>query len=253
VGDKLTLGSEDVSMIHFMVLHMKKDTKIMITENGPYLVSVGLPIDKQIIGIGKEGEPEKWITGRKIASNESCALCRCGHSKNKPFCDGMHAKVGFDGTETASRTPFDKQAQIMDGPRLRLKDAPALCSAARFCHRGGGTWELTHHSDDPKARKLAIEEACDCPSGRLVECDKKTGKVVEEEFEKSISLVEDPQNKVSGPIWLKGNVPVESSDGSTYEVRNRVTLCRCGKSKNKPFCDGSHIDEGFNDGDESLK
>lgn len=78
-------------------------------------------------------------------------------------------------------------------------------------------------------------------------------KVLEREFEKSISLVEDPQNKVSGPIWVKGGVPVESSDGSTYEIRNRVTLCRCGKSKNKPFCDGSHIDESFNDGGESLK
>ena len=69
----------------------------------------------------------------------------------------------------------------------------------------------------------------------------------------SISLVEDPQNKVSGPIALRGGILVESSDGTTYEVRNRQTLCRCGKSQNKPFCDGSHIDEGFNDGDDSLK
>jgi CDGSH-type Zn-finger protein len=67
-----------------------------------------------------------------------------------------------------------------------------------------------------------------------------------------INLVEDPQNKVSGPIGFRGGIPVESSDGTTSEVRNRQTLCRCGKSQNKPFCDGSHIDEGFND-DESLK
>jgi CDGSH-type Zn-finger protein len=136
---------------------------------------------------------------------------------------------------------------------LKLKDAPVLCAAARFCHRGGGTWDLTRRSDDPKARKLAVEEACDCPSGRLVECDKKTGKTFEKKSAQSIVLVEDPQNKVSGPIWLKGGVPVESSDGTTYEVRNRQTLCRCGKSQNKPFCDGSHIDAGFNDGDETLK
>lgn len=231
---------------------MEKETKIMITKDGPILVSGGLPVDKQIIGIGKESEPEKWIQGEEISDGQ-CALCRCGGSKNKPFCDGMHAKIGFDGTETASREPFDKQAQVMDGPTLKLKDVTPLCSAARFCHRGGGTWELTHHSDNPKARELAIEEACDCPSGRLVECDKKTGKVIEKEFEKSISLIEDPQNKVSGPIWVKGGVPIESSDGKTYEVRNRVTLCRCGKSENKPFCDGSHIEEGFDDGDGSLK
>jgi CDGSH-type Zn-finger protein len=232
---------------------MNKDVKIMITKDGPYLISGGLPIDREIIGIGKEGEPEKWIKGKKIPSGEPCALCRCGESKNKPFCDGTHGKVKFNGTETASKKSYDKQAKIMDGPTLRLKDASDLCTAARFCHRGGGTWELTRHSNDQKARELAIEEACSCPSGRLVECDKKNGKVFEKEYEKSISLVEDPQKKVSGPIWLKGGVPVESSDGTTYEVRNRQTLCRCGRSQNKPFCDGSHIDEGFNDGDESLK
>ncbi|HEY6585595.1 MAG TPA: CDGSH iron-sulfur domain-containing protein [Candidatus Methanoperedens sp.] len=231
---------------------MTKETKIMITKDGPILVLGGLPIDKQIIGIGKDGEPEKWIKGKKI-SEDQCSLCRCGGSKNKPFCDGTHAKIGFDGTETASRKPFDKQAKVMDGPTLKLKDVTPLCAAARFCHRGGGTWELTHHSDNQEARELAIEEACNCPSGRLVEYDKKTEKVIEKEFEKSISLIEDPQNKVSGPIWLKGEVPIESSDGKTYEVRNRVTLCRCGKSENKPFCDGSHIEEGFDDGDESLK
>lgn len=232
---------------------MKKDAKIMITKDGPYLVSGNLPIDKQIITIGKEGQPEKWVKGKNMPFNQPCALCRCGQSKNKPFCDGMHAKVDFNGTETASKKPYDKQAQVLDGPTLRLKDASALCAAARFCNRGGGTWKLTHHSDDPKARELAIEEACLCPSGRLVEYDKKTGKIFEKEFEQSISLIEDPPKKVSGPIWLKGGVPVESSDGTTYEVRNRQTLCRCGKSQNKPFCDGSHIEEGFNDGDESLK
>jgi CDGSH-type Zn-finger protein len=231
----------------------KDDKKIMITKDGPYLVSGNLPIDKQIIAIGEEGEPEKWVKGKNVPSNKPCALCRCGESKNKPFCDGTHAKVGFKGAETASKKPHGKQAKVMDGPTLKLEDAPALCAAARFCHRGGGTWELTHHSDEPKARELAIEEACQCPSGRLVESDKKTGKVFEKEFVQSISLVEDPQNKVSGPIALRGGIPVESSDGTTYEVRNRQTLCRCGKSQNKPFCDGSHIDEGFNDGDDSLK
>jgi CDGSH-type Zn-finger protein len=234
---------------------MAKETKakIMVTKDGPYLVSGGLSIDKQVIGIGKEGEPEKWIQGKKVPSGETCALCRCGESKSKPFCDGTHGKVKFSGTETASKKPHNKQAKVMDGPTLKLEDAPVMCATARFCHRGGGTWELTHHSDDPKARELAIEEACQCPSGRLVESDKKTGKVFEKEFVHSISLVEDPQNKVSGPIGLRGGIPVESSDGTTYEVRNRQTLCRCGKSQNKPFCDGSHIDEGFNDGDDSLK
>jgi CDGSH-type Zn-finger protein len=53
---------------------------------------------------------------------------------------------------------------------------------------------------------------------------------------------------VSGPLWVQSGIPVTAADGSPYEARNRVTLCRCGKSANKPFCDGTHIDAGFDDG-----
>lgn len=226
--------------------------KVEITKDGPYIVSGKLPLRKEIITIGKDGEPEKWVKGKECPSSDTCALCRCGQSKNKPFCDGSHTVTGFDGTETASRENFEKQAEKIVGPDLILKDSSSLCSTARLCHRAGGAWNLAK-SNDSKSRKIAIEEACNCPSGRLVACDKKTGKPIEPELEKSLSLVEDPQNKVSGPIWLKGGVPVESCDGSMYELRNRVTLCRCGKSRNKPFCDGSHIEEKFDDGDESLK
>jgi len=236
-----------------MIVVEEGKAKIIVTKDGPYQVFGALPIDKKIIGIGEEGEPEKWVQGKNVPSDETCALCRCGESKNHPFCDETHVKIKFNGMETASKKTHDEQAQIIDGPTLKLKDAPELCATVRFCHRAGGTWELTHHSDDPKARELAIEQSCDCPSGRIIECDKKTGMVFEKEFMQSISLVEDPQKKVSGPLWVKGGVPVESSDGTIYEVRNRQTLCRCGKSHNKPFCDGNHIDEKFNDGDDSLK
>jgi CDGSH-type Zn-finger protein len=51
----------------------------------------------------------------------------------------------------------------------------------------------------------------------------------------------------NGPLWVRGGVSVEAADGFEYEVRNRVTLCRCGQSNNKPFCDGSHWDVGFKD------
>jgi CDGSH-type Zn-finger protein len=59
--------------------------------------------------------------------------------------------------------------------------------------------------------------------------------------------VEDPAEGVSGPLWLRGGIPVFAADGFAYEVRNRVTLCRCGASKNKPFCDGSHAAIKFTD------
>ena len=231
----------------------KKDYRIVIAKNGPYLVSGGLPLSKDIIVSDKEGNSEKWAKGEKYPGKETYALCRCGRSKNKPYCDGTHSAAGFECTETASRKKYVEQAEKITGPDLVLTDAQDLCAAARFCHgKLGRVWDLTMNSNDPKSKESAIKEACDCPAGRLVAWDKKTGKAIEPRLEPSISLIEDPKEKVSGPIWVKGGVPIESADGESYETRNRVTLCRCGRSKNKPFCDGCHIEAGFSDGDKSL-
>ena len=86
---------------------------------------------------------------------------------------------------------------------------------------------------------MAIQEAKDCPSGRLVVWNKE-GEPYEPELEPSVGVVHDPATSPMGPLWVRGGISVESADGSEYEVRNRVTLCRCGKSANKPFCDGTH-------------
>lgn len=230
----------------------KEEPKIKITKNGPYLVSGKIPLDKEIIIVDKSHCPVKWQKKEDYPEQPSYALCRCGHSCKKPFCDGEHLKSKFDGTETASREPYIEQAETIVGEDLILTDAQDLCAAGRFCHRSLGTWKLTEQSGNPENKKIAIETCHDCPSGRLVAWDKK-GKPIEKEFKPTISVTEDPDKKASGPLWVKGNIQVESSDGFNYEKRNRVTLCRCGKSLNKPFCDGSHLDIKFNDGDDSLK
>ena len=217
----------------------KGEPKVKVSKNGPYLVTGGVPLSKQLIGIDTEGYSYEWREEFRYPSQDNYALCRCGQSKNKPFCDGTHIKVNFNGSETASRLPYKNQARKIKGPALELSDAPKLCAAARFCDRAGGVWNLTMQSDDPESRSIAIEEAKNCPSGRLVARDKEN-KTIEPEFKPSIGVVEDPQEDMNGPIWVRGGIPVESADGSMYEIRNRVTLCRCGKSYNKPFCDGSH-------------
>jgi CDGSH-type Zn-finger protein len=227
--------------------------KIIVSENGPYIVLGKLPLEKEIIVPDEEGFPYKWEKGKKYPDQESYSLCRCGQSKNMPYCDGSHLANGFDGTETASRKKYLDQVELkIDGPELELTDARALCARARFCERKEGIWELTEKSADPQAKKMAIEQSGNCPSGRLVAWDKKTKKAYAPEFAESLSIVEDPEMKVSGPLWVKGKVQVESGDRFQYEKRNRMTLCRGGQSKNKPFCDGRHIQTGFNDGDESL-
>ncbi len=230
----------------------KKKYKVTIVKNGPYLVSGNLPLVKEIIVTDDDGIPVKYSRGKNYPEQENYSLCRCGRSKKPPYCDGTHARIGFDGSETATHESYLEQAGEITGPDLDLTDAEELCAIARFCDRAGGVWRLTEDSDDPESRAIAIEEACNCPAGRLVAWEKGTGKSFELKFKPGISLVEDPDQHVSGPIWVKGGVPVVSSFGTEYEVRNRITLCRCGASDNKPFCDGSHISVGYSDGDESL-
>jgi CDGSH-type Zn-finger protein len=214
--------------------------RIKVTRNGPYLVRGGVPLARQIIVSDANGDPLKWCSAESLATGETYALCRCGQSKGWPFCDGTHARVHFDGTETASREAYLDQAEVTEGPTLRLTDAHALCINASFCDRCGGTWDLTRHSDDPEACRTAIEEASNCPSGRLAAWE-KDGTAIEPELEPSIGLIEDPLRGTKGPFWVRGGIPIEAEDGTVYQVRNRVTLCGCGKSSNKPFCDGSHV------------
>ena len=221
----------------------KRRGKIKVNSNGPYIVFGRVPLTKQTIIADAEGTAYEWRTSHVYPLLENYILCRCGQSKKKPFCDGTHSKINFNGTETASHKSYVDQAKEIDDPSLRLTDVEMLCASARFCHRAGGIWNLIPQSSDAKARKIAIEEAADCPSGRLVVWEKETEKSIEPKLEASIGLIEDPQVGVSGPIWVRGGIPILSADGVTYEIRNRVTLCRCGKSSNKPFCDSSHYPE----------
>ena len=220
---------------------------VVVTKNGPYQVTGAESLVQEVIGTDAQGMSVKWIDGQTVAGKAKMFLCRCGHSANKPFCDGTHLKIGFDGTETASRESYLSQAQVFDGPVMELTDVQALCAFARFCDPHGQVWSQVSETDDPEIRAQFVKQVGDCPSGRLVAWDKDTGKPVEPDLPLSIGLIEDPSQNCSGPLWLRGGISVESSDGFTYERRNRVTLCRCGASRNKPFCDGSHASIGFQD------
>lgn len=223
------------------------EPKVVVSKNGPYLVSGGVPLARQTIVADEAGDSQAWKEGTAVAAPDSYALCRCGRSANKPFCDGTHNKVGFDGTETASRAPYREQARVTEGPALALTDAEALCAFARFCDPNGQVWNQVERSDDAHVHAQFVRQVNNCPSGRLVAWDRRTGEPIEQALPVSIGLIEDPAQGVSGPLWLRGGIAVIAADGFAWEVRNRVTLCRCGGSKNKPFCDGTHAAIKFTD------
>ena len=132
----------------------KNKAKVVISKNGPYLISGNLPLEKETIVSDNEGNSVRWQKGEKYPNKENYALCRCGHSRNKPYCDGTHQKIGFDGTETASRQKYIEGAEKTEGPELELTDVPELCALARFCHnKKGNVWELTEKSGDLNVRR----------------------------------------------------------------------------------------------------
>lgn len=213
------------------------EKKIQVLKDGPYKVTGGIPLNQIEIITADDGGAIDLKEINKYDVGDTYMLCRCGKSNKKPFCDGSHIKAGFVGTETASFRDYDDQKVMFPSEEVDLVQVPSYCAVARFCDYDGG---IVRHMRDGET-DTAIKEACNCLSGSLV-MQNKDGSKIEMELPTEVSVVEDPYEEAHGPLWVKNYIEVESEDcGKTYEKRNRVTLCRCGKSNNKPFCDGSHL------------
>nr|WP_320024466.1 CDGSH iron-sulfur domain-containing protein [uncultured Acetobacterium sp.] len=219
-------------------MEKEANPKIKILKDGPYVVTGNVKLSEKIITA--KGKGYIYQEGRSLPQAKTYTLCRCGKSKNPPFCDGAHVKGDFHGEETASKESFEDRAELLIGPELDLKD-DHRCAFARFCHRNDGTaWELVRQSDDSRLKEEAIKAASECPAGRLVAVE-KNGENLEPEYQPEIEILQDPERRVSCGIFVKGGIPIQSADGTLYESRNRVVLCRCGGSVNKPFCDATHV------------
>ncbi|KZX10291.1 iron-binding zinc finger CDGSH type [Methanobrevibacter filiformis] len=213
--------------------------KIKIIKSGPYLVTGNVPLSKIEFVIDENNSPICFGKKERIETSETYSLCRCGHSNNKPFCDGNHGKIGFKGEEIASKNLADLKNNDIETDKVKLIDRTIFCDHSRFCLREGGIRKLIDDGTE-ESIEIAIEEAKNCPSGRLTLINKENNESSESEYEREIIMIYDSGEKVQGPIWVRGGIEIESSNGDNYDIRNRITLCQCGKSENKPFCNGSH-------------
>ena len=185
---------------------------ITVTETGPYLVYGRPPLAEQFIMPDESNDSWYFQEGRHFSTeSEPTALCRCGASRRKPYCDGSHEKASWDPRLTAQRDALLDNAEVIDGGTLQMTDNEKYCVFARFCHPHGDAWSLTEQSDDPEARRLAVREASMCPSGRLMAWDKETMKPYEFRFEPSLGLIEDITIGASGGLWIRTKSATASS------------------------------------------
>ena len=202
--------------------------RITITNGGPYRVEEGTPISDD------EGQP--------IATNGDYFLCRCGISKSKPFCDGTHKSNNFNGQEFASKDSADERRDAYIGDGVTIFDDRNRCAHAGNCttnlaavfKRDVEPWiEPTGASAEEIASVIRT-----CPSGALSYTTAPDGDPEEESLGPMVVVPPD------APYATRG-VQMVAGDGSLYDLRERQALCRCGGSRNKPFCDGAHWYIGF--------
>ena len=214
---------------------------IKIEAHGPYVVSGNVKLTRRIRVRNAAGEAAEWQSGEDFPiEGETYKLCRCGKSDKMPFCDEHHEhEVEWDDSLTADHAPSETRRQMLQGTEMILTDDGSLCAGFEFCDRFGAVWNEIGQTADPAIREQLKKQIGLCPSGRLQYLLKRDGEPQEIHYEPMIAVLPDAS------LWALGNIPIETPDGFTYEVRNRQLLCRCGESHNKPFCDGTHWDTHF--------
>lgn len=217
---------------------MSDAQSINVAPAGPYLVSGGVPVTIKTPIMSEHGEPLTWRTEPASETKERVALCRCGESANKPYCDGTHASVEWDATESPPEGSYESRAKSHGGEGIEVFDDRPICVHAGFCgNQVTNVWKMAAKTGDSRVRAEAMAMIERCPSGALTYA--VDGEIIEPDLPVEVAVIPD------GPLWVSGSVEVTTSDGTTLETRNRVTLCRCGHSESKPLCDGSHKESGF--------
>lgn len=206
--------------------------RITVIPGGPYLVSGAIAIHDASGELRKRGG--------------DATLCRCGGSRTKPFCDGTHARIGFDGSESADHGEIARRRRgypTRDG--ATVYDDRSRCAhfgqCTEFLPAVFGVAEDAFVAPDAAPSAQIARVVSGCPSGALAFALKGHTDPVEPHEPPSIHPI------VDGPYRVRGAIRVIGSGHRPYEVRERQTLCRCGQSRNKPFCDGSHWYAGFRD------
>jgi CDGSH-type Zn-finger protein/truncated hemoglobin YjbI/ferredoxin len=204
--------------------------------NGPYLLT-NVPTVTDWLGVPLDPTPQ-------------AALCRCGASAIKPWCDGSHAQIGFDDAKSDSRVP--DRLDRYRGIRVQIADNRGTCAHSGFCTDRAPSVFRTDAEPFVAPAGGRVDEILragrDCPSGALSAIAEDADPVGASDTERpgAIEVSKDGPYRVTGAIQLLGRdgAPEPRNEGASFE---HYSLCRCGKSQNKPFCSGMHWYADFHD------
>lgn len=218
---------------------------ISIARNGPYIVEGAVLLVRKTQIVSEYGEPLSWqLLSRYEVPRERYRLCRCGKSKQMPFCDNTHLLKPFDGREIASTDGSEDDSIVLPGGKQIIVHLYRdLCMSSGYCNmRNTGIVRLTAESEDTLKRSLAIAMIERCPSGALTYQLDPDEPEIEPDLPLEIAETFEitSHGSIRGPLWVTGYLKIKRSDGLPFAARNRVTLCCCGNSRNKPLCDGTH-------------
>ncbi len=197
------------------------------TPDGPYLV-------KDLETLANRNGP--------IEAKPTMALCRCGGSGNKPFCDGTHAKIGFSSAKLEGRV--EDERENYEGEQITIHDNRGICAHAGRCTDGlPSVFRLKQEpwiDPDAGSRDGIIATVRRCPSGAL---SYSVDGIEHRDREGEPAIFVSP----NGPYVVSGAPDLLDTVRAEGASTGHFTLCRCGGSKNKPFCDGTHWHQGFTD------
>jgi CDGSH-type Zn-finger protein/truncated hemoglobin YjbI len=203
---------------------------IRLAHNGPYLLTGADRVRNHL--------------GETIEARPQLALCRCGGSAMKPFCDGAHATNGFTDTKDPKRVPDRRDTYV--GASVTVLDNRGLCQHSGLCTDRLST--VFHAGSDPYVTPSGgrldeiIGAVRACPSGALsFAIDGHEAREQVDQFTRP----EQVEVSKDGPYRITGGIPLVEDDGSPVHrpegaSLEHYALCRCGQSQNKPFCSGMH-------------
>ncbi len=190
----------------------------------------------------------------KLSNVQGIALCRCGASKNKPFCDGTHSIIGFSSKNNNqdnndnNKNKINLKGKSYVGKKITIHDNRSICSHAAECVNNlPSVFRLNQRPwIDPDDETITIEKIIEtirkCPSGALSYSIDGIG-YRDYDGKPLVKVSKDGPYLVSGGIELIGG----EAEFPQNVSKEHYTLCRCSASNNKPFCDGSHNSINFRD------